>query len=205
MWLAAIWRYPVKSMAGEALSTAELTADGILGDRLLFVRDATERVITARTFPRLLGHRAIVGPDGGPLVDGRPWTSSAVAADVVAAAGPGARLTRAEGRRRFDILPLLVATDGAIAAFGRDGRRLRPNLIIGGVPGLAERTWERGTLAVGSALIALADLRQRCVMTTRPESPFYSTSFASTHHRRPQRGQSTSTPASPWKSAARSL
>jgi hypothetical protein len=29
-----------------------------------------------------------------------------------------------------DVLPLLVATDGAIKAFGYDGRRLRPNLVI---------------------------------------------------------------------------
>jgi uncharacterized protein YcbX len=166
MWLASIWRYPVKSMAGEELSTAELTPDGIAGDRLLFVKDMEERVLTARTFPKLLGHRGTLGPDGEPLVDGRPCNTAAVAQDVIAAAGPGTRLTRAEGRRRFDILPLLVATDGAIAAFGHDGRRLRPNLIIGGVPGLTERTWEGGTLVVGSALIELADLRRRCVMTT---------------------------------------
>ena len=43
---------------------------------------------------------------------------------------------------------------------------MRPNLIIGGVPGLTERTWEGGTLVVGPALIELADLRRRCVMTT---------------------------------------
>jgi hypothetical protein len=36
---------------------------------------------------------------------------------------------------RFDVLPLLVATDGAIAALGEDGRRLRPNVVVGGVDG----------------------------------------------------------------------
>jgi uncharacterized protein YcbX len=66
----------------------------------------------------------------------------------------------------FDILPLLVATDGAIAAFGHDGRRLRPNLVIGGVAGLDERDWEGRALRVGNVVIALADLRGRCVMTT---------------------------------------
>jgi uncharacterized protein YcbX len=80
--------------------------------------------------------------------------------------GPGARLVADEGQGRFDILPLLIATDGAIEAFGYDGRRLRPNLVIGGVPGLEERTWEGGTLRIGDAVIALADLRGRCVMTT---------------------------------------
>jgi uncharacterized protein YcbX len=38
--------------------------------------------------------------------------------------------------------------------------------VISGVQGLAEREWEGRLLAVGSALIALADLRGRCIMTT---------------------------------------
>ena len=35
MRLAEIWRFPVKSMAGERLATAELRRDGIEGDRLV--------------------------------------------------------------------------------------------------------------------------------------------------------------------------
>jgi MOSC domain-containing protein len=166
MWLAELWRYPVKSMAGEPLEQAELLADGIAGDRLVQVYDARGRVVTSRTRPRLLGHKAVLGPDGEPLVDGRPWRSEAVAAAVSEAAGPGAKLRRFEGEERFDVLPLLVATDGAIAAFGRDRRRLRPNLVIGGVEGLAERSWEGRVLRIGGALVALEELRQRCVMTT---------------------------------------
>ena len=69
-------------------------------------------------------------------------------------------------RLRYDILPLLVATDGAIDALALDRRRFRPNLLIGGVEGLAERGWEGRRLRVGEAVIALADLRGRCVMTT---------------------------------------
>ncbi len=72
----------------------------------------------------------------------------------------------AAGPERFDILPLLVATDGAIAAFGYDRRRLRPNLVIAGVDGLAERGWEGRLLGAGDAVIALADLRGRCIITT---------------------------------------
>jgi MOSC domain-containing protein len=89
-----------------------------------------------------------------------------VAADVEAAAGPGARIVAATGPERFDILPLLVATDGAIAAFGRDHRRLRPDIVLGGVPGLTERAWERRQVAIGDALIVLATLRERCIVTT---------------------------------------
>ena len=67
---------------------------------------------------------------------------------------------------RFDILPLLIATDGAIAAFGHDGRLLRPNIIIGDVDGLAERTWPSLRLHIGDVRIGIEDLRGRCVMTT---------------------------------------
>lgn len=166
MHVAELWRFPVKSMAGERLTEVEARADGFAGDRVVHARGAKGRVITSRTRPKLLGHRAVLGPDGEPRVGGRPWSSPAVAEDVRRAAGEDAVLERSEGLERFDILPLLVATDGAIAAFGHDGRRLRPNLVVGGVDGLAEQGWEGRRLRVGGVLIGVRDLRQRCVMTT---------------------------------------
>jgi uncharacterized protein YcbX len=164
--LLELWRYPVKSMAGERLERAEVRRDGLAGDRILQVRDRFDRVVTSRSRPVLLSHRATLDPRGEPLVDGRPWALPEVGRDVEAAAGPGSRLVREEGLDRFDILPLLVATDGAVLALGHDRRRLRPNLLVGGVAGLAEREWEGRTLRVGPVLIALEDLRERCVMTT---------------------------------------
>ena len=166
MFLAQVWRYPVKSMKGESIQQASLGVGGIEGDRIVQVRNAAGKVVTARTRPALLRHHGTLGPDGEPLVDGRPWTSADVLKDVRAAAGPDAFLTLEYGAGRFDVLPLLVATDGAISAFGEDGRRLRPNLVIGGVPGLAERAWQGRFLRIGSALIEVADLRLRCIMTT---------------------------------------
>ena len=80
--------------------------------------------------------------------------------------GPGARLVRYDGAERFDVLPLLVATDGAIAAFGHDRRRLRPNIVIGGVEGLTEREWPGACLRIGKVLIGVQDLRLRCIMTS---------------------------------------
>jgi uncharacterized protein YcbX len=164
--VAELWRYPVKSMAGERLQQSAVDAHGLAGDRVVQARRPDGRVATSRTFPGLLGHKATLSAGGEPLVDGRPWSDPTVAADVVGIIGPGATLVRNDGDDRFDILPLLVATDGAIAAFGYDGRRLRPNIVIGGVPGLTERTWEGRQLRVGDVVIAIADLRGRCVMTT---------------------------------------
>ena len=166
MRIAELWRYPVKSMAGEPLERADLRRDGIFGDRVVHVEDERGRIVTSRTKPRLLGHRATLGHDGEPLVDGRPWQSAEVARDVEAAAGRGARLARYDGVERFDVLPLLIATDGALAVFGRDRRRLRPNIVIAGVDGLAERGWEGRVIRAGAARIGLDSLRARCVMTT---------------------------------------
>ena len=166
MYVKEIWRYPVKSMAGESLAKARVSPLGLDGDRVVLVVNPPGRVVTARSHPALLGHKGTTRADGTPLVDGRPWNESSVLADVRKIAGPRAELIHDKSADRFDILPLLVATDGAIAAFGRDGRRLRPNLVIGGVEGLDERKWPGRKLRIGSVVIDLDSLRGRCVMTT---------------------------------------
>src|SRR5207302_6729527 len=128
--------------------------------------DARGRVITSRSHPRFLGHKGSLDTHGAIMVDSRPWDTPEVAADVVEIAGPGAKLVRYDGAERFDVLPLLVATDGAITAFGHDHRRLRPNLVIGGVEGLSEREWPGACLRIGKVLVGVQDLRLRCIMTS---------------------------------------
>ncbi|MGA8152179.1 MAG: MOSC N-terminal beta barrel domain-containing protein [Terriglobales bacterium] len=166
MKVAEIWRYPVKSMGGEKLDRAMLDKLGIAGDRIVHVEDARGHVVTARTYSQLLGHHAKLNSRGEPTVDGTVWTDPQVMQQVIEIVGPGARLVHDESADRFDILPLLVATDGAIAAFGHDGRRLRPNIVIGDVKGLAERSWSGQRLRIADVIVGIEDLRSRCVMTT---------------------------------------
>lgn len=166
MQLIEIWRYPVKSMAGERLRSTLVGAAGIPGDRRLVVVDAHGRLATSRRHPKLLGLQATTAADGQVLVDGEPWASPAVAAKVEQAVSRGAMIVPVDEREGFDILPLLVVTDGAVDSLGLDRRRFRPNLYLGGVAGLAERSWEGKTLAIGAARIFLDSLRGRCVMTT---------------------------------------
>ena len=144
-------------MAGERLPSARLSGTGVEGDRLVQAIGADGRVLTSRSKPGLLGRRASLGPDGEPRVDGLPWDSAETALAVTAAAGAGARLVKTGAGEGFDILPLLVLTDGALREFGRDPRRLRPNLVIGGVEGLSERGWEGRSLRVGGAIVAPGD------------------------------------------------
>lgn len=90
-----LWRFPVKSMAGEAVSQVELTADGVLGDRAWALQDVESgRIVSAkdvRHFPDLLRCRAafasppalgtewptvtITLPDGGEIHSANPDAS----------------------------------------------------------------------------------------------------------------------------------
>ena len=125
LYVAGLWRYPVKSLAGERLRSAAIDFEGVHGDRLVRVR-GPEGMRTSRRHYRLLGLQGMLGPDGTPL----------------------------------------ISTDGAVAAFGRDVRRLRPNILIGGVVGLDEVHWSGAELHVGEVIIRLDSLRARCPMTT---------------------------------------
>jgi len=72
--VAELWRFPVKSMAGERLDQAELTAQGVVGDRAYALIDSVSgKVVSAKSlklFPGILDCRAsFVEP---------PWTGHAL-------------------------------------------------------------------------------------------------------------------------------
>ena len=60
--VTSLWRYPVKSMQGEELGAAEVTARGLLGDRAYALVDRADgKAATAknpRKWPTLFGFRA---------------------------------------------------------------------------------------------------------------------------------------------------
>jgi len=83
--VTSLWRYPVKSLQGEAIASAQVEDDGVLGDRQWGIRDdRTGRILTARGRPELLSAAASYN-DHEPLItlpDGRTLV------------GPGARTDR---------------------------------------------------------------------------------------------------------------
>lgn len=109
--IAELWRYPVKSMRGESLEQAELTPDGLLGDRAFALIDmATAQVASAKSvaqFPGLLDCTAayVEAPRAGrplppvriTLPDGRSATSDSPAVEALLSShfGREVRLGRA--------------------------------------------------------------------------------------------------------------
>ena len=168
MHVQELWRYPVKSMPGERVSQAEIQKTGLRGDRnIVVISQSGDRVITARTHPGLLGLQGSISPTGETMIEGWPWHSPKALELTREAAGEAVRLVDAGLHlERFDVLPLLVATDGAVEGLALDVRRLRPNIVVGGVVGQAERTWPGKRLRSDDVLIDVAQLRMRCVMTT---------------------------------------
>jgi uncharacterized protein YcbX len=92
--VAHLWRYPVKSMLGEQVHELQVNALGSLGDRAWALRDAeTGRIVSAKTFPRLLEFSAryeteptasragevVIGlPDGREVEARAPQASEAI-------------------------------------------------------------------------------------------------------------------------------
>jgi uncharacterized protein YcbX len=167
MHVAEIWRYPVKSLRGEQIPQTHITELGIPHDReIVVLRESVRRVATSRTKFKMLALQGSINADGITTVNGHVWDSTEANQLVAEACGEPVQLLQFTGPQRFDVLPLLVATDGAIAYMNVDRRRFRPNIILGGVDGLAERGWERKNIRIGDVVIHAAQLRGRCVMTT---------------------------------------
>lgn len=163
--VSQLWRYPVKSLRGESLQSARLTPEGIEGDRVVHVA-GRRGPLTGRTRSGLLTVPAYTGPDGAPWVDGHRWDSEQAAEVVRSKGGSEARLVADSSPERFDILSLLVATDGAVERFGYDVRRLRPNIVLSGVAADLEPGRPGQALAIGDTLVGVHSVRQRCVVTT---------------------------------------
>jgi uncharacterized protein YcbX len=166
MHVSEIWRYPVKSLRGERIPQAEITLNGISGDREIAVISSDNRIITARTRHKLLGLRGELQSGHSVTINGLPWDSEEAQLLVAEATGGAAHLVRIPQPQAFDILPLLIATDGAAQFLEIDHRRLRPNIMVAGVPELEERKWPGRTIKIGEARFHAAQLRGRCVMTT---------------------------------------
>lgn len=185
--VAALNRFPVKSMAGEALEAAEIDWQGMEGDRqwaLLFQGDTTRFPwCTGRDLSSLVLHRAgyadparpktspveVTAPDGwhGDLTD------PALIARLSGSAGRPLSLLQL-GIGCYDAMPVSIVTTAGHklveAAHGSplDLRRFRVNIVVDSdVP---ESEWRGRRLTFGEedagAALLVTDNIPRCAMTT---------------------------------------
>lgn len=180
--VTGIWRYPVKSMAGEAVTSADLSWAGIAGDRRwAFVRPASsmngfpwhtirDNPAMSKCVPRLLEPER---PDKSAVEVRAPGGATYGLSDPGLAdeLGAGVRLMRLD-RGAFDTMPVSVITTSTVSALcalaGAPGNelRFRPNFVITPASGApyAEDEWVGCSLTIGEAAIRVDERDQRCTV-----------------------------------------
>ena len=191
--VTALWRYPVKSMAGVALDRVEVGPLGFEHDRRWAVIDtSTGRALSAKRVPELLF--AVATDSGGsrPAVT-LPDGSAAIDDDALSAwLGRGVALTEArpDERGQYEIMSDFETDGGEVLSWQGpkgtfhdsnrtqihllstdsigpwDVRRFRPNIVVAGAD---EVSLVDCTLHVGTVVLEVSKRTDRCVMTTRPQ------------------------------------
>ena len=180
--VAALWRYPVKSMAAESLEAVEVSWHGLAGDRRwAFVRGGVER----SGFPWMtIRERAEMGqyrpsfadpsrPDASRTLVRTPGGDELEVIDPALAAelGPGVRVIK-QNRGVFDAMPLSLITTQSVAALGAmvgaelEVQRFRPNLLIeaAGETPFREEAWLGSVLRIGGMRMRVDQRDERCVI-----------------------------------------
>jgi uncharacterized protein YcbX len=176
----ALWRYPVKSMAPEALEDVEVGWHGFAGDRRwAFVRAGLERSgfpwMTIREDAAMLDHvPRFVDPSRPDASKTVVRTPAGVELDVVdpalaASLGDGVRVIK-QNRGVFDVAPLSLITTQSIAELsGLVGRelepqRFRPNVLVESDE--REDAWVGRVLRIGGMAMRVDQRDDRCVIIT---------------------------------------
>jgi uncharacterized protein YcbX len=180
--IAAIHRYPVKSMAGQLLEQADVSWDGITGDRRwAFIRRGMERSgfpwLTMRENPRMGQYHAYFTQPENPDTSGTMVrTPDGDELDVVdpalaARLGFDARVLR-QSRGVFDTFPLSLISTTTVAAIGSivgartDERRFRPNFVVRPHEDspFVEDGWVGKVVTIGKMEMRVDKRDKRCVM-----------------------------------------
>ena len=183
--VVGLWRYPVKSMAAEALTEVEVSWHGFAGDRRwAFARNGMAQSgfpwLTLREREDLNHYRPSfiepAGPDKSPTVVQTPSGAIFDVVDPALAAElypDGAKVIR-QDRGIFDTFPLSVITTQSIDQLGEmvgarlDVQRFRPNILIEATTEapFAEDGWVGSVLRIGSMHMRVDKRDGRCVVIT---------------------------------------
>lgn len=195
MKVLEIWRYPVKSLQGERLDSADVGSEGLAGDRRFAIFDAeTGFGLTARRHPQLLYAAARARPDGtveitlpdGSVAGDDAALSAWLQRPVLLRSTEEVRDRRYENPVDFEeeeeagAWEPFSGSNGAFHDSGRanvslmsratigswEPRRFRSNLLLDG-EGEDELVGSR--VRIGAAELHVGMRIERCVMTTRPQ------------------------------------
>lgn len=179
-----LWRFPVKSFAGERLRRAFVGPFGLLGDRHRAVLADDGETLTARRAHRMLGFGARCGdPETGEGVvvttpSGRtlPWDDPAVAAELVATLGREVGLVRSvvaiHDAAHVHLLSTasLAAAEDWVDGEPIDRRRFRANVIVETEreEPFTEAEWIDRAIAIGERgpVLRVVCPTERCAITT---------------------------------------
>jgi uncharacterized protein YcbX len=174
-----VWRYPVKSMAGERLDSCEVAQTGLVGDRRFALIDGSPtragKPLTIRENDRLMSYRARLGGRGVEVVtpDGEVvGMDERLVAPLAAASSRPLTLRELEGAN-FDDSPVLLVNLATVAAFAVeagmhvDHRRFRANLYVSGLALEEEIGWIGRRVTVGDAELEVVSRCERCVVITK--------------------------------------
>lgn len=183
--VVGLWRYPVKSMAAEALAEVDVSWHGLAGDRRwAFIRSDAPRSgfpwFTLRQRADLNHYRPSFvepeRPDKSPTVVRTPSgavlevTDQALAAELDPA---GIRAIK-QDRGIFDTFPLSLVTTQTLSALGEmvgdrlDVSRFRPNLLVEATDDapFQEDDWVGRVLQIGGLRMRIDQRDGRCVVIT---------------------------------------
>jgi uncharacterized protein YcbX len=181
--VAEVWRYPVKSMAGERLDSCSVLGTGLEGDRRWALVDGAAnragKLLTIRQERRLMTYRARLAGGSVEVVasDGRAHPlDEGLVLHLGAEASRPLTLRELEGAN-FDDSPVLVVNLASVEAFGAkagmrvDHRRFRANLYVDGLEPSEEIRWLGRRVAAGGVELEVVRQCERCVVITRdPET-----------------------------------
>ncbi len=179
--LVEVWRFPVKSMAGEALATCAVGIHGLAGDRRWgFVRPGRVESgfpwLTIRERPEMTLLRPALldpeRPDAAATVVHTPEGTFPVTDQRLAALLGGGVQVMKHNRGLFDTLPLSLMTTQTVASIGAvvgselDARRFRPNLVVAalGDEPYPEDGWVGSVLEIGTTQLRVDARDPRCVV-----------------------------------------
>lgn len=192
--VAALFRYPVKSMDGGEVSRADVGPGGIAGDRGWTLREtATGRAASAKRHAALMLCRARYRDEPAPGLPPPPAEvelpdGTLTRTDDPRAAALLSKLLQADvafsrgddGAGHFDSKPLHLLTTAALAfmraktGLDFDVRRFRPNVLVSlDGAGRPEDAWPGGVLTVGASRVRVLKRVERCVMTTLAQPGVY--------------------------------